>query len=383
VSTLLPGNPATNLRRDPSAPWRHVDWVLIGATLAVAVLGVVMVFSATRTTVGEPGTSTTYLVRQAVFVLGGIVLAVVVTLVDYRHHQQLAIVFYAGSLLLLLAVLSPLGTVVNGARSWFAFGSFQMQPAEFAKIAVILLLAVACSNVRGGSMGVRGTLTVLVVTGVPVALILLQPDLGSVMAFVAVAITVLVVAGAPARHLVVLLLVGVVGVIAVFQLGLLGEHQQERLANFVDPGPAGSAAAFNAQQAQTAIGAGGLTGAGLGRGTQTELHYVPYQQSDFIFTVVGEELGFLGGVTLLALYSVMAWRIWRAALLARDFLGTLLCAGVLGLLLFQVFENMGMTMGIMPITGIPLPLMSYGGSSVLAMFAAVGLVLNVHARRFA
>jgi rod shape determining protein RodA len=383
MSVLPPGNPAANLRRDPSAPWRHVDWVLIGATLAVALLGAIMVFSATRSTVGDPGTSSSFLVRQLIFVALGISLAVVVVLVDYRHHQHLAAVFYLGGLLLLVAVISPLGTVVNGAQSWFAIGSFQIQPAEFAKLAVILVLAVVCSNGRGAALRVGTTLTVLVVSGLPVGLILLQPDLGSVMVFVAVAATVLVVAGAPARHLVMLMLVGVVGVIAVFQFGLIKDYQKDRLTLFASPSTATSGAAYNAREAETAIGAGGLMGAGLFQGTQTKLRYVPFQQSDFIFTVVGEELGFAGGITLLALYSVMAWRIWRAALLSRDFFGTLICAGVLGLLLFQVFENMGMTMGIMPITGIPLPFMSYGGSSTLTMFAAIGLVLNVHSRRFA
>jgi rod shape determining protein RodA len=295
----------------------------------------------------------------------------------------LSVVIYLGGLTLLAGVLTPAGTVVNGARSWFTVGSFQIQPAEFAKLAVIILLAVICSNARAGALGVRTTLTVLVATGLPVGLILLQPDLGSVMVFVAIAATILVVAGAPPRHLVVLGLVAVVGVIAMFQLDLLAKHQQDRLTNFVSPTTANSGVAYNAKQAQTAIGAGGLTGAGLFQGTQTKLRYVPFQQSDFIFTVVGEELGFLGGATLLALYSIMAWRIWRAALLARDFFGTLICAGVLGLLLFQVFENMGMTMGIMPITGIPLPFMSYGGSSTLTMFVAIALVVNVHSRRFA
>ncbi|HEY2332884.1 MAG TPA: FtsW/RodA/SpoVE family cell cycle protein, partial [Acidimicrobiales bacterium] len=149
MSTVLPGNPASNLRRDPTAPWRHVDWVLIGATLAVALLGVVMVYSATRSQAGSTGTSSFYLVRQTVFVMIGIVLAVVVTLIDYRHHQHLSVVFYLGGLFLLLAVLSPLGTIVNGARSWFALGSFQVQPAEFAKLAVIILLAAICSTSRG------------------------------------------------------------------------------------------------------------------------------------------------------------------------------------------------------------------------------------------
>jgi rod shape determining protein RodA len=282
---------------------------------------------------------------------------------------------------MLLAVLSPLGVSVNGAQSWFAIGSFQVQPAEFAKLAVVLVLAGFCATTRP-ELDARAVVGCLFVLGVPAALILLQPDLGTLMVFVAVLAAILLVAGATGRQLAVLALVAMIGTISVFQLGLIKNYQRDRLTYFASPTGGKSQAAYNAQQAETAIGAGGLRGAGLFKGTQTKLRYVPYQHTDFIFTVVGEELGFAGSATLLLLYAVMGWRIWHAAVVARDGFGTLACVGVLAILLFQVFENMGMTTGIMPITGIPLPFMSYGGSSTLTMFAAIGLVLNVHARRF-
>jgi len=192
----------------------------------------------------------------------------------------------------------------------------------------------------------------------------------------------LLVAGTSPRVLVALAMLGVVGVIAVFQLNLIEDYQKDRLTQFASPGGDVAGTGYNVEQSKISIGNGGLTGAGLFKGTQTKLNYVPEQQSDFIFTVVGEELGFMGCATLLVLYGVMAWRIWHAAQVAKDLLGTLICVGVLAMLLFQVFENVGMTMGIMPITGIPLPFMSYGGSSTIACFVAVGLVLNVHMHRF-
>ncbi|MBW8825733.1 MAG: rod shape-determining protein RodA [Acidobacteria bacterium] len=376
------GNPAASFRRNPSSPWRHLDVALVGATLAVAFLGVLMVYSATRSTVGVTGlASATYLVRQLIFVILGLCLMTAVAFIDYRHYRELAPVFYFGCALMLLAVLSPLGVSVNGAHSWFAIGSFQVQPAEFTKLAVVLLLAGLCATPRS-ELDARSVVGCLLVLGLPAGLILLQPDLGSLMVFVAVLAAMLLVAGASGRQLAVLALIAVIGAISVFQLGLIKNYQRDRLTYFASPTAERSQAAYNAQQAETAIGAGGLRGAGLFKGTQTKLRYVPYQHTDFIFTVVGEELGFAGSATLLLLYAVMGWRVWHAAVVARDGFGTLVCVGVLAILLFQVFENMGMTMGIMPITGIPLPFMSYGGSSTLTMFAAIGLVLNVHARRF-
>jgi rod shape determining protein RodA len=379
----VPRNPAANFNRNPGSPWRHLDLLLLGATVAVACLGVLMVYSATRSTVGQAGlASTTYLVRQGIFVSIGVGVMAIVAFIDYRHYHGIAPILYGGCILLLLAVLSPLGTTVNGAQSWFAVGSFQLQPAELTKLATILVLAALCSQGDGPLHG-KTVVLALAAVGLPSGLILLQPDLGSALVFVVAVAAVLFVAGIQARHLVVLGLIGAFGAIYIFGYSsYLDTYQRERLTTFVSAN-ANNNASFQVRQAETAIGAGGVTGAGLFQGTQTKLKYVPYQQSDFIFTVVGEELGFVGSATLLLLYSAIAWRIWRAAAVARDMFGTLVCVGVLGMLLFQIFENMGMTMGIMPITGIPLPFLSYGGSSTIMMFAAIGLVLNVHTRRFA
>jgi rod shape determining protein RodA len=372
----VPKTPAASFRRNPAAPWRHLDIGLVAATFAIASLGTLMVYSATRATQG-----TQFLEKQAAFVAAGAGVLVLATVIDYRRVRDLAPALYGACIVLLVAVLSPLGQEVNGSQSWFDLGSFQMQPAEFTKLAVIILLAAILERGRG-RVGGGSVLLSLGLAALPLALIILQPDVGSALVFVAVVAALLLVAGAGPRALVALALVGTVGVIAIFQLDLIEDYQKERLTNFTSPGGDTSGSGYNVEQAKTAIGAGGLTGAGLFQGTQTKLQYVPEQQSDFIFTVVGEELGFMGCATLLLLYVILIWRVWRAAQVAKDLLGTLICIGVLAMILFQVFENIGMTMGIMPITGIPLPFMSYGGSSTLMMFGAIGLVLNVHTRRF-
>ncbi|MEA3020180.1 MAG: rod shape determining protein RodA [Actinomycetota bacterium] len=375
-SSIPRSNPAASFRRNPSAPWRHLDVGLVGATIAVALLGVLMVYSATRATHG-----TSFLAKQAMFFVIGLGVLAVSTVVDYRRVRDLAPVLYGACLLLLLAVLSPLGATVNGSQSWFSVAGFQIQPSEFTKLAVILLLAAVCERSRGRLTG-GGVFTTLVLGGIPLGLILLQPDVGSGMVFIAIIAALLLVAGTSTRVLVALMLTAVVGVIGIFQLNLIQDYQKARLTQFASPGGDTSGTGYNVAQSKITIGAGGLLGAGLFKGTQTKLRYVPEQQSDFIFTVVGEELGFIGCATLLLLYALIAWRTWRAAQVAKDLLGTLVCVGVLAMLLFQVFENVGMTMGIMPVTGIPLPFMSYGGSSTIMMFAAIGLVLNVHTRRF-
>jgi rod shape determining protein RodA len=375
-SSVPRSNPAASFRRNPAAPWRHLDVGLVGATIAVALLGVLMVYSATRSTQG-----TEFLAKQAMFVSIGVGVLAVATVVDYRRIRDLAPVLYGLCVLLLIGVISPLGATVNGSQSWFAIGGFQIQPAEFTKLAVILLLAAVAERARG-RMGGNGVFTMLLLAGIPLGLILLQPDVGSALVFIAIIGTLLLVSGASPRLLVGLAVVGMVGVIAVFQLDLIEDYQKDRLTQFASPGGDAAGTGYNVEQAKIAVASGGVTGTGLFKGTQTKLRYVPEQQSDFIFTVVGEELGFMGCGTLLLLYALIAWRIWRAAQVAKDLLGTLVCVGVLAMLLFQVFENVGMTMGIMPITGIPLPFMSYGGSSTLTMFAAIGLVLNVHTRRF-
>jgi rod shape determining protein RodA len=279
-------------------------------------------------------------------------------------------------------VLTPLGTTVKGAQSWFSLGSFTLQPAELAKVTTIVVLAAHCAGRPGDLVG-RRLVGGLAIAGVPTALVLLQPDLGSALVYVAITAGILVVAGARARHLAALALVCAVVVVGVLQLGVLDGYQRDRLTAFATEGSSDrQGASFQLNQARTTIASGGLLGAGMFEGSQTKLGFVPEQQTDFIFTVVGEELGFVGSATVLGLYAVVAWRLWRAGLLARDRFGTLVAVGVLSMLVFHLFQNMGMAMGIMPITGIPLPLLSAGGSSVVATFAAVGLVLNVHMRRF-
>jgi rod shape determining protein RodA len=224
---------------------------------------------------------------------------------------------------------------------------------------------------------------VLGLAAVPFALIYKQPDLGTALVFGAILIAVLLVGGARTRHMAVLGVIALLGVIAVLHFGVFKQYQKDRLTAFLDSKTNTQANAYNLDQSKIAIGSGGLRGKGLFRGTQTNLSYVPEQHTDFIFTAVGEQLGLIGSALLLSLFVLMVWRIWRAAIAARDLCGTLICVGVLAMLVFQVFENVGMTMGIMPIAGIPLPFMSYGGSAIVASFASVGLVLNVHMRRFA
>ncbi|MGH9150322.1 MAG: rod shape-determining protein RodA [Acidimicrobiales bacterium] len=364
------------------APWRHVDLALVVSVLAIAGLGVVMVYSATRGRLREAGADEAYyLNRQAAFMAIGVVVMIAMTLVDYRVLRHLAPRVYVGMIGVLLLVLTPLGSANRGQQASFEIGGFQVQPSELAKVGVIVCCA-AYAGSRRTELDARGVATMLALAGTPLALIYLQPDLGTALVFVAIAFALLVVAGARLRHLAFLAAAGTLAIGLVIHFGVLQQYQLDRLGAFLDPAGDTRRSAYNLNQSKTAIGSGGLTGKGLFNGSQTNLSYVPEQHTDFIFTAVGEQLGLVGSGLLLALFGVVVWRTWRAATLSRDVAGTLICAGVLAMFVFQIFENVGMTMGIMPITGIPLPLMSYGGSSAIATFAAVGLVLNVHMRRF-
>jgi rod shape determining protein RodA len=370
--------PPIGLRRRPEWPWRRLDPALAGASLALTGLGTLMILSVTRS--AGDGSADGVLARQGVIVACGLAAAALAAGVDYRRLRRAAPFVWLGAVVLLAAVLSPLGAEVNGSQSWFAIGPFQLQPSEPAKLAVIIALA-AIGASEPGWLRFRRVAAALVVAAVPALLIFSQPDLGTALVFAAVLLGVLLVAGARARHLALLTALGAAAVAGTFLLtDLVEDYQRDRLSAFATEGGSGAAAGYSLEQAKTAIASGGVRGAGLFEGVQTKGRFVPEQQTDFIFTVVGEELGFVGAASLLALYGVMVWRVWRTAAGCHDALGRLLCAGVLALLVFQVFENVGMTLGIMPITGIPLPLLSYGGSSFVTTAAAVGLVLNVGAR---
>ncbi len=366
-------------RRDPTAPLRHFDPVLLVCTLALGVVGIVSVYSATR----GPGPVyvETYLYRQSAFVVVGVGVMALFTFVDYHKLHDWAWVFYALTTLMLMLVISPLGSQSKGAQAWFAVGPFQLQPAEFAKLSLIGVLAFLLSEFKG-DIDIRRLLALLVVAAFPMALILLQPDLGLVLILTVITLALLLVGGLPTRYIIVLTVVGVIGVVGALNSPVLKDYQVNRLTAFTNPEDTSNPATYNINQSQQAIANGGVSGQGLFQGQQTRLGFVPEQQTDFIFTTVAEQFGFVGAGTILLLYGVVCYRIWRIGQIARDPFGTYLCVGVLAMFAFSVFENVGMAMGIMPVTGIPLLLLSSGGSSTITAFAGIGLVLNVHMRRF-
>jgi rod shape determining protein RodA len=369
--------------RNPAAPWRHIDLALLGCIVAVSLLGCLMIFSSTRGR--DPSDfDTSYVAKQVLFVGIGLVAMLVTAFFDYRRYREAVPVLYGGVMLLLMGVITGLGSEKKGAQAWYPLGPFQLQPSELAKIVVIVTLAAVIANFNS-ELDLRRLAVVLGVAGAPMALIMLQPDLGTTLVFVSVVMGMLLIGGAKVRHILALTIIGVIATAVVLNSGMLETYQQCRLTSFLEQENEDCAergSGYNQDQAKVAIGSGGVLGTGVFQGTQTRLDIVPEQHTDFIFTAVGEELGFVGAGTLLALLSIITWRIWRTAQLARDSLGTLICIGVLSMFVFQVFENVGMTMGIMPVTGIPLPFMSYGGSSTLTAFIAMGLVLNIHMRRF-
>ena len=372
-------------------PWRHLDLAMVAALLSIAGIGILMVYSSTRQALAGAGVDPHYYLKRQALNLGiGALLIVVTLLIDYRRWRDLSPLIYIGTCLMLLAVLSPLGARSKGHQAWFPVGSFQLQPSELAKVALILCLAAFAGwTARGssrsegdGELRIGRLLVVLVLAAIPMALIMLQPDLGTDLVFLAILFAMLVAAGIKARHLAVLVMLGVALVVVVIHLGVLQRYQVDRLTAFLDPTSDTQSTGYNLSESKSAIGNGGLTGKGLFKGTLTNLSYVPEQRTDFIFTAVGEQLGFVGSALLLLLFAVLVWRCWRAAMSARDRTGTLICVGVMALIVFQVFENVGMTMGIMPIAGIPLPFVSYGGSAIMAYSVGIGLVLNVNMRRF-
>ena len=364
--------------RDVSSGWKHVDIVLLVATGLVLLFGLVMVYSATRRFPGGAG----ILLRQGLFVVVGIAAMFGVSLIDYRRIADWWQIIYGVAMLVLAGVLSPLGSLgAFGTKGWYAFGPVVFQPVEIAKLATVLAVASYLGSVD--RVDLRRLGTALVLLGVPMALTMMQPDLGSALVFIVVGLGMLVVGGVRVRHLSILVILGVVAVFGILQSSALDQYQKDRLTAFANPDGVSAKARYNIDQAQTAISSGGLTGYGLGKGPSTRLGYVPAQQTDFIFTVAGEEFGFVGSGLLLILFAIMIWRIWRAAQLAADSMGTLLCIGVMSMFLFHIFENVGMNLGIMPVTGIPLPLVSQGGSAVVASCIALGLVQSVHMHRYA
>ncbi len=363
---------------------RRLDWLLALAVAGLVALGSLLVWSATRQRMLDADLEpTAFLKRHLVNAAIGLALASVAALVDYRSLRAYAPVVYVASCLGLVAVLSPLGKTINGAHSWIVLGGgFQVQPSELAKVALVVGMAMLLAEQRDAEDGPRSSdvLLVLALAAVPMGLVMLQPDLGTVLVLVFVVLGVLAVAGASAGWVVGLVAAGVLVCVAAVQVGVLDDYQVDRFAAFANPALDPQGVGYNTNQARIAIGSGGLEGKGLFQGTQTNGRFIPEQQTDFIFTVAGEELGLWGGSLLLGLLGVVLWRGLRIAARAKDAFGRLVAAGVVCWFAFQSFVNVGMTLGIMPVTGLPLPFVSYGGSAMFANLVAVGLLQNVHLR---
>ncbi len=362
---------------------RRFDWVLVASVLALAALGTLLVWSATRPRLAAAGLDPQGVLERHLLNLAiGLGFGLLTALVNHRLLRAYALLVYAACCAGLLGVLI-FGTTVNGAHSWISVGGgFQLQPSEFAKVGLVVSMAMLLGERRDGEDVPRSSDVVLVLAlaAAPLGLVILQPDIGTAMVLAFVVLGVLAVSGASARWIMGLLLAGVLAAVLAVQFGALKEYQVERFTSFANPTADADGAGYATRQARIAIGSGGLTGKGLFHGGQTSGAFVPEQQTDFIFTVAGEELGLLGGGLIIVLLGLILWRGMSIAARAPDLFGRLVATGVVSWFAFQSFVNIGMTLGIMPVTGLPLPFVSYGGSAMLANLIAVGLLQSVHLR---
>jgi rod shape determining protein RodA len=367
------------------SPLRHLDWVLLLVVLALSLLGTILIWSATAPTLQLQGLDPrTYFMKQLLNVAIGLVLMAAVSMLDYRQIRLLSPVVLVVSCLGLLVVLTPLGSVVNGAKSWISLpGGFQIEPSEYAKLSLILVGAMLLSEVRPGETRprLRAVWLTVAVVAVPLVLVVAEPDLGVVMLMIALLVGLIALSGIRLRWLGLLVAVAAVGVTAVAKLHLLKAYQVSRLTSFLNPNADPRGTGYSASQSLIAIGSGGMHGQGLFKGQLIQGNFVPEQHTDFIFSVSGEELGFVGSIVVLVLLAVLLLRALRIAYRADDQFGMLVAAGIAIWFGVQSFINIGMTIGIMPVTGLPLPFVSYGGSAIFADMIAIGALQAVYRRR--
>ncbi|ONK14281.1 FtsW/RodA/SpoVE family cell cycle protein [Streptomyces sp. MP131-18] len=364
---------------------RRVDWILLLAALALSVLGAVLVWSATRNrTEINGGDPQFFLVRQGINLAVGVALAIGVMWLGHQRLRSAVPLFYTFSLGAMLLVFSPLGTEINGQRAWLSLGGYTLQPGEFAKVAVVLGMAlILAAQVDAGDRdypGSRAVFQALALAGAPLAIVVID-DMGMAMVLGMIVLGVLLASGAPLRWSIGLVLAGIAAAVLVWALGVLDQYQLDRFAAFADPSRDPAGVGYNTNQARIAIGSGGLDGKGLFQGTQTTGQFVPEQHTDFIFTVAAEELGFIGAGGIIVLIGIVLWRALRIARGATDLYSTIIAAGIVAWLAFQCFENIGMALGIMPVAGLPLPFLSYGGTSMFAVWVAIGLLQSVRMKR--
>jgi rod shape determining protein RodA len=386
-----PGSHAARQQRSWEL-WRHFDVLLVGTVVAISLFGSVMVYSATKTNLEVSGADpASYFHKQLLFIGIGAVAMVVTAAIDYHRWAVWSPIFYILSLVLLAGVYA-VGTSALGSEKWFAIGPFELEPSELAKLAIILALAAFAARGNGRLSG-RALVVALLLGAIPFLLIFEQPDLGTSLVVAAVLVTMVTMAGAKAWHLLLIGVVGVIGVTGAIEGHVLKEYQVQRFTSFVHTPNSVSTSALadskdstvqaeaNVIYSKDAISHGGVHGTGIYNGSVTNEGLVSEQWTDFIFSAVGEQVGLVGCVALFLAFLIVIWRTWRSAQMAGDVFGRLICVGVLAMIVFQIFENAGMAMGIMPVTGIPLPWMSYGGSAIIVDFIGIGLVLSVWMRR--
>jgi rod shape determining protein RodA len=358
---------------------RQMDWILVLAVSALSAIGVLLVWSATQPSLLAAGLDPrTYLKKQLLWVVIGLMLMVAVSFIDRRRLRSWAPLAYVATLLGLLAVLTPLGSEINGAHAWISLpGGFQIEPSEFAKVALVLIVATVFSQARSTRPGLRSVLLALAAAAPLIVLVVVEPALGVAMVLVVVTAVMIVLSGTRLRIIAALTAIVAAAVALAGGMHLLKSYQLTRFTSFLHPSADLAGAGYNAAQAKIAVGSGGMFGEGLFHGHLVAGNFVPSQQTDFIFTVAGEELGFVGTITIVVLLGIVVARALRIAVRADDLFGTLIASGVAIWFAFQSFVNIGMTIGIMPITGLPLPFLSYGGSAVFADMIAIGMLQSV------
>lgn len=359
-------------------------WLTFSVVVLLA-FGSVLVYAATKNWYASQHLDPQYyLKRQLINIFIGLAMAYGTTLIDYRLLRAYTPIVWGLGVLGLMAVLTPgVGSTVNGAKAWIALpGGFQIQPAELAKISIILGISMILAerNGVGADPTDRDVMKALAVAALPILLIMLQPDLGTTLIISASIVIMIAVSGAPSRWVWGLILLAMLGGFVAVKAGVVSEYQVKRLQSFVDPNADPQQSGYQLRQARITIGSGGVLGRGLFHGPQTNGRFVPEQQTDFIFTVAGEETGFVGSGLLLAFFGLFFWRAFLIAQRTNDLFGRLVCVGVIAWFALQTFENIGMSMGLMPMTGVPLPFISYGGSSMFATLIGFGLLQNVHLR---
>ncbi len=352
----------------------NIDWLLVFSVLALASIGVGMVYSATA-----EGPLSGLAARQAVYLLVGFSLMVLVMAIDYHTLAELSYVFY-GATLLALVYLLFFGRAIANTRGWLELGPVNFQPAEAAKVTTLLALSVFMGRRRTAELGFANMAVILGVVGPPVLLIARQPDLGTALTFLPLVVVTAFLGGIRVRTILILVLIPILALPLLWN-HYLQERQKVLVTTFLDPASDPKGVGYQVIQSKIAVGSGGLTGKGFLEGTQGQLKFLPAQHTDFIFALLAEERGFLGSLIVLSLYFIVIYRCIAIARAARDRLGVFLAMGMVALFACQVLINVGVVLGLAPTTGVPLPLMSYGGSSLISTMAGMGLVLNVWMRR--